>query len=143
MEGRLVETPTGEAGGVDYRAFGEFVGVGGELASYALGWTIGSQPQIARLSIGIGAGNAGGATFHAAVSAHEDGNAFSLTDKAFEHVAQGGPDLSAAQARAHPDLPFVWAVADQVMQRDRRAWWMLHWLFSGWPNRCSLTLAQP
>jgi hypothetical protein len=25
-------------------------------------------------------------------------------------------------------LPFIWWVTNQVMQRDRRAWWMRHWL---------------
>jgi hypothetical protein len=39
----------------------------------------GVQPQVARLSIGIGAGNPGGGTFHA-VFAHEDGLAF-LADR--------------------------------------------------------------
>jgi hypothetical protein len=43
-------------------------------------------------------------------------------------VPQGGPDLTADEARAHVDLPFIWWVTDQVMQRDRRAWWMRHWL---------------
>nr|WP_201748932.1 hypothetical protein [Micromonospora acroterricola] len=36
--------------------------------------------------------------------------------------------MTAEQSRAHEDLPFVWWVADQVMQHDRRAWWMRHWL---------------
>ncbi|MEH1129567.1 IS110 family transposase [Micromonospora sp. CPCC 206061] len=81
-----------------------------------------------RLSIGIGAGNPGGGTFHAIVFANEDGHAFSLTDEPFERVPQGGRDLTAAQARAHEDLPFVWWVTDHVMQHDRRAWWMRHWL---------------
>ena len=59
---------------------------------------------------------------------HEDGHAFSLTDDPFERVPQGGPDLTADQARAHEDLPFVWWVADHVMRHDLRAWWMRHWL---------------
>jgi hypothetical protein len=46
----------------------------------------------------------------------------------FEDVLEGGPDLIAEQARAHEDLEFIWWVADNVMLRDRRAWWMLHWL---------------
>src|SRR5215468_612331 len=113
---------------MDRRAFGEFVGPGGELASYAVGWTTGSDPHVARLSIGIGAGNPGGGTFHAVVFEHDGESGFSLRDEPFEHVPQGGPDLTAEQARAHEDLPFVWWVADMVMERDQRAWWMRHWL---------------
>ena len=128
VEGALVEAPTADATGMDRRAFGEFVGPGGELASYAFGWTTGSDPHVARLSIGIGAGNPGGGTFHAVIFRSEDGHAFSLTDEPFERVPQGGPDLTADQARAHEDLPFVWWVTDHVMQVDRRARWMRHWL---------------
>lgn len=128
VEGPFVELPTAEVTGADRRAFGEFVGPQGELASYAFGWTTGSDPHVARLSIGIGAGNPGGGTFHAVVFEHEASYAFSLTDEPFEVVPQGGPDLKADQARAHEDLPFVWWVADLVMERDRRAWWMRHWL---------------
>jgi hypothetical protein len=136
-EGRFVEVPTAEVTGMDRRAFGEFVGPRGELASYAFGWTTGSDPPIARMSIGIGAGNPGGGTFHAVVHQHEDSHAFSLTDTPFEHVPQGGPDLTAGQARAHEDLPFVWWVADHVMNSDRRAWWMRHWLLG---TRCIQTV---
>jgi hypothetical protein len=128
LEGRLVEVPTADVTGMDRRAFGEFVGPGGELASYAFGWTTGSDPHAARLSIGIGAGNPGGGTFHAVIFKHQDDHAFALVDEPFEHVPQGGPDLHANDARAHEDLPFVWWVADCVMERDRRAWWMRHWL---------------
>lgn len=128
VEGSFVEVPTAEATGVDRRAFGEFVGPRGELASYAFGWTTGADPHVARLSIGIGVGNPGGGTFHAVVFRHEGSHAFSLTDEPFERVPQGGPDLTADQARAHEDLPFVWWVADLVMERDRRASWMRHWL---------------
>jgi hypothetical protein len=128
LEGALVEVPTVDVTGVDRRAFGEFVGPRGELASYAFGWTTGSDPHVARLSIGIGAGNPGGGTFHAVIFANEDGHAFSLTDEPFEQVPEGGPDLTADLARAHEDLPFVWWVTDQIMQHDRRAWWMRHWL---------------
>lgn len=128
VEGALVEAPTADATGMDRRAFGEFVGPGGELASYAFGWITGSDPHVARLSIGIGAGNPGGGTFHAVIFRSEDGHAFSLTDEPFERVPQGGPDLTADQARAHEDLPFVWWVTDHVMQVDRRARWMRHWL---------------
>lgn len=128
MPGAFVEVPTANVTGMDRRAFGEFVGPGGELASYAFGWTTGFDPQVARLSIGIGVGNPGGGTFHAVIFANEDGHAFSLTDEPFERVPQGGPDLTADQARVHEDLPFVWWVTDQVMRHDRRAWWMRHWL---------------
>jgi hypothetical protein len=128
LEGSFVEVPTAEAMGMDRRAFGEFVGPQGELASYAFGWTTGSEPHIAQLSIGIGAGNPGGGTSHAVVFEHEDGHACSLADEPFEQVPQGGPDLSADQARTHEDLPFVWWVTDRVMERDRRARWMRHWL---------------
>lgn len=128
LEGRLVEVPTAGAIGMDRRAFGEFVGPGGELASYAFGWALGSEPRAGRFSIGIGAGNPGGGTFHAVVFEHEGAYAFALIDEPFERVPQGGPDLTADKARAHEDLPFVWWVADHVMERDRRALWMRHWL---------------
>lgn len=128
LERALVEAPTADVSGMDRRAFGEFVGPRGELASYAFGWTTGSDPHIARLSIGIGAGNPGGGTFHAVIFAHENGHAFSLVDEPFEQVPQGGPHLSADQSRAHEDLPFVWWVADHAMRHDRRAGWMRHWL---------------
>jgi hypothetical protein len=128
LEGALIEVATAGVAGMDRRAFGEFVGPRGELASYAFGWTTGSDPHVARLSIGIGAGNPGGGTFHALVFANEDGHAFSLTDEPFEGVPQGGPDLTADQARVHEDLPFVWWVTDHLMRHDRRAWWMRHWL---------------
>ena len=137
LEGALVEVPATGARGVDRRAFGEFVGPRGELASYAFGWTTGSDPHVARLSIGIGAGNPGGGTFHAVIFSNEDGHAFSLTDEPFERVPQGGPDLTADQARAHADLPFVWWITDNVMQYDRRSWWMRHWLLG---TNCIQTL---
>lgn len=128
VEGAFVEVPTADAAGMDRRAFGEFVGPRGELASYAFGWITGADPHVARLSIGIGAGNPGGGTFHAFIVPTEESYAFSLTDEPFERVPEGGPHLTADQARAHEDLPFVWWVTDHVMQHDRRAWWMRHWL---------------
>jgi hypothetical protein len=127
-EGRLVEVPTAGATGMERRAFGEFVGPRGELASYAFGWATDTDPRAGRMTIGIGAGNPGGGSFHALVFVHDDGHAFALDDEPFERVPEGGPHLTADQARAHDDLPFVWAVADHVMTRDRRAWWMWHWL---------------
>lgn len=128
LAGALVETPAADASGMDRRAFGEFVGPGGELASYAFGWTTGSEPRVAKLTVGIGAGNPGGGTFHAIVFQNEDGQAYALSDEPFERVPQGGPDLTAEQARADDNLPFIWWVTDQVMRHDRRAWWMRHWL---------------
>jgi hypothetical protein len=128
LEGSLIETPTPDGAGVDRRAFGEFVSPRGELASYAFGWVTGGEENVARLSIGIGVGNPGGGTFHAAIVERQHRYAFALTDEPFERVPQGGPDLTAAQARAHEDVAFIWAVADLVMARDRRAWWMRHWL---------------
>ncbi|SDU01524.1 hypothetical protein SAMN04489733_0402 [Amycolatopsis keratiniphila] len=86
-EGALVPTETAER--MDRRAFGEFVGPRGELASYAFGWTTGADPHVARLSLGIGAGNPGGGTFHAVIFPHEGGHAFSLTGDPFERVPQG------------------------------------------------------
>ena len=127
-EGRLVELPTADATGMERRAFGEYVSARDELASYAFGWTTGTDPRVARFTVGIGAGNPGGATFHAVVFAHENGHAFRLVDEPFEDVPEGGPHLTAAEARAHDTLPFIWMVADHVMERDRRAWWMRHWL---------------
>lgn len=128
LEGRLTEVPTPDASGIDRRAFGEFVGPQGELASYAFGWVTGSDPHAALLTVGIGAGNLGGATIHARIVDNGDGHAFALVDERFENVPQGGPHLTARQARAHEDLPFMWWVADCVLARDRRAWWMRHWL---------------
>ena len=78
MEVSFVEVPTVDGGGIDRRAFGEFVSHRGELASYAFGWVTGSQPHVARLSIGIGVGNPGGATFHAVVFPRDDGHALTL-----------------------------------------------------------------
>ncbi|MET9318056.1 hypothetical protein ABZX12_40065 [Kribbella sp. NPDC003505] len=136
IEGRLVEVPTADATGMDRRAFGEFVGPQGELASYAVGWITGQDQHIGRISVGIGAGNPGGATFHAVVFDNGGEYAFSLVDEPFEDVPEGGPDLTAEQARAHPDLPFVWWVADYAFARDRRAWWLRHWLLG---TRCIQT----
>ncbi|WP_305788191.1 hypothetical protein [Symbioplanes lichenis] len=128
VEGRLTEAPHDGATGVERRAFGEFVGPRGELASYAFGWCTGSEQQSAALTIGMGIGNPGGGTFHARIFPHDGGYASSLVDEPFEQVPEGGPDLSAEEARAHDTLPFIWWVADLVMERDRRAWWMKHWL---------------
>ncbi|MFD4431172.1 hypothetical protein [Nocardia sp. NPDC058497] len=128
IPGRMIEVPTADASGMDRRAFGEFVGPQGELASYALGWTTGSDPHAGRITIGIGAGNPGGATFHAVVRPYQGSHAYGLVDDPFEQVPQGGPDLTAEQARAHEDLPFAWWVVDRVMERDPRAWWMRHWV---------------
>src|SRR5690348_10103748 len=100
LEGSLVETPTPDGAGVDRRAFGEFVSPRGELASYAFGWVTGGEETVARLSVGIGVGNPGGGTFHARIVERQHSYAFTLADEPFERVPQGGPDLTAAQARA-------------------------------------------
>lgn len=126
--GRLFEDPTPDGTGVERRAFGEFVSGRGELASYALGWTTGGDESIGRLTVGLGAGNPGGGSFHVAVFSHDDSYAMSLVDEPFADVPQGGPDLRREQALAHEDLPFVWFVADQVMDCDPRAWWLRHWM---------------
>ncbi|WP_280219605.1 hypothetical protein [Nocardia neocaledoniensis] len=136
LPGRMLEAPTADVSGMDRRAFGEFVGPQGELASYALGWITGSDPHAGRITIGIGAGNPGGATFHAVVFPHQGSHAYALVDDPFERVPEGGPDLTADEARAHEDLPFVWWVVDQVMDRDPRAWWMRHWVVG---TRCVQT----
>ncbi|MGW5386395.1 hypothetical protein [Nocardia sp. NPDC003963] len=128
VPGETVEVPTPDATGMDRRAFGEFIGPQGELASYAFGWTTGADPHIARFSVGIGAGNPGGATFHAVVFDNGDSPAYALVDDPFEQVPQGGPDLTADQARAHEDLPFIWWVVDRVVEHDTRTRWMRHWL---------------
>lgn len=127
-EGQLTEHQLADGNGIERRAHGEFVGPRGELASYAFGWVSDADPREARLSVGIGSGNLGGGTFNAVIFLRDDGHAFTLVDEPFQSVPQGGPNLSAAEARSHEDLPFVWAVADTVMHRDRRAIWMLHWL---------------
>lgn len=46
-EGPLVEVPTPAATGMDRRALGEFVGIRGEIASYAIGWTTAADPTSA------------------------------------------------------------------------------------------------
>ena len=127
-EGRLIERDCPDCGGLERRAFGECESERGELASYAFGWTSGHQDRVARITIGIGAGNEGGGSFHAEIRVHEDGHAFALVDRPFEDVPEGGPDLTRDQGLEHPDLRFVWWVADEAMAQDRRAWWMLHWL---------------
>src|SRR5690349_17270028 len=66
-EGRLDETATPGTTGFERRAYGEFVGPRGELASYALGWRTDAEPPVGRISVGIGVGNEGGGTFHAEV----------------------------------------------------------------------------
>jgi hypothetical protein len=123
--GRLVEVQATADHGVERRAFGEFVSPRGELASYAFGW-VSDDGGAGRITIGIGRGNPGGGSFHAVVFPHEGSHGFALVDEPFEEVPQGGPHLTADQARAHEDLPFVWAVVDTVMERDPRARWMLH-----------------
>lgn len=99
--GRLIESPTSDATGIIRRAFGEFVGPGGELASYAFGWTTCAGPHEARMSVGIGAGDPDGGTFHAVVFTKNDNHAYALVDSPFEQVPQGGPDLTADLSVGH------------------------------------------
>jgi hypothetical protein len=129
-EGRLVDRVCPHCGGIERRAFGESVSEAGELASYAFGWTTTHDDRHAAITIGIGAGNEGGGSFHATVFEQEDGYAMGLRDEPFEDVPEGGPDLTRDEALEHPDLKYVWWVADEAMQQDRRARWMLHWLFA-------------
>jgi hypothetical protein len=124
-EARLVEGPRPHCGHLEHRAFGESESRRGELASYALGWTSGHEDVVGHMTIGIGAGNPGGGSFHVEVGVAEDGTlAMRLVDRPFED----GPDLTREQALAHPDLKCVWFVADEVLRQDRRAWWMEHYL---------------
>lgn len=129
-EGRLIERECPDCGGTERRAFGESVSERGELASYAFGWTSDhTQDKFAVMTVGIGAGNEGGGSFHAQIGVHEGRYAMALVDEPFEDVPEGGPDLTREQALEHPDLKYVWWVADEAMAQDRRAWWMLHWLY--------------
>jgi hypothetical protein len=127
-EGPLLERPCPHCGGVERRAFGEVESERGELASYAIGWTSDHEDRVGRMTIGIGAGNPEGGSFHARVEPAGDHTGLQLVDEPFADVPQGGPHLTREQALAHVDIRFVWAVADQVMAQDRRAWWMEHWL---------------
>lgn len=143
--GRLVEQPSPSGVGVERTTFGEFIGPRGELASYALGWATDNAELIGQLTIGIGVGNPGGGTFHAVIAANGDSYGMALADEAFAQVPQGGPDLSRDQALAHVDLPFVWAVADEVMARDPQAWRFRHWVLqtSGAGTAGVLAKAEP
>ena len=125
IQGPLDEEPGGP--GARRLARGEFLGHRGELASYALAWTSDADTRAGRITVGIGRGNPGGGTFHAAAFVHDGRIAYALVDEPLTEVPQGGPHLTAAQARAHEDLPYVWHVIDSVMARDHRALWMYHW----------------
>lgn len=131
-EGRLTERVCRDCGGTERRAFGESVSDRGELASYAIGWTSGHDDQVGHMSVGIGVGNPGGGTFHMDVWVANDDWAFGLVDQPFEKVPQGGPDLTRNEALAHTDLEYIWFVANNVMEHDRRAMWMEHWLSGEW-----------
>jgi hypothetical protein len=91
---------------------------------------VGHDERYGAITIGIGAGNEGGGSFHAAIHDHDGVYAMGLIDEPFEDVPEGGPDLTREQALAHEDLDYVWWVADEAMAQDRRAKWMLHWLFA-------------
>ena len=127
-EGRLVEAPCPDCGHMEHRAFGESESRRGELASYAIGWTSGHDLVTGWMTIGIGAGNPGGGSFHIEVQVVDEQPSMRLVDRPFEDVPEGGPDLTREQALAHPNLDYVWYVADEVMLQDRRAWWMEHYL---------------
>jgi hypothetical protein len=127
-EGRLVESPCPHCGHMERRAFGESVSDRGELASYAIGWTSGHEEVVGYMTVGLGAGNPGGGTFHIDVRVVDDEPGMALVDRPFERVPEGGPDLTREAALAHEDLDYVWFVADNVMLKDRRAWWMEHYL---------------
>ena len=129
-EGRLVDRVCPHCGGIERRAFGESVSERGELASYAFGWTTTHDDRRGAITIGIGAGNEGGGSFHATIFEQDGGYAMGLDDEPFEDVPEGGPDLTRDEALEHPDLRYVWWVADEAMHQDRRARWMLHWLFA-------------
>lgn len=113
---------------MERRAFGESESRRGELASYAIGWTAGHDDAMGRMTVGIGAGNEGGATFHMEVRSIDGEASFKLVDEPFEDVPEGGPDLTREEALAHPDLKYIWYVVDEVLAQDRRAWWMEHYL---------------
>jgi hypothetical protein len=128
-EGRLIESPCPDCGHLEHRAFGESESQRGELASYAIGWTSDHEDVRGWMTVGIGAGNPGGGSFHIELRVGDDGRpGMRLVDRPFEVVPEGGPDLTREQALAHPDLAYVWFVADEVMLQDRRAWWMEHYL---------------
>lgn len=128
-EGRLVERECPDCGGIERRAFGEAESKRGELSSYAIGWTSGHEELVGHMTVGIGAGNPGGGSFHMVVLVDDEGApGLQLVGRPFEDVPQGGPDLTREEALAHEDLPFVWLVADEVLIQDRRANWMVHWI---------------
>jgi hypothetical protein len=128
QEGRLVEAPRPHCGHIEHRAFGESESPRGELASYAIGWTSGHEDVKGWMTVGIGAGNPGGGSFHIELRVSDGEPGMNLVDQPFEDVPEGGPDLTREVALAHPDLRYVWYVADEVMLQDRRAWWMEHYL---------------
>jgi hypothetical protein len=128
-EGRLAERACPDCGGVERRAFGEFESTRGELASYAFGWTSDHADEpIGYMTIGLGAGNPGGGSFHCELRPDEESFGYVLVDQPFEDVPEGGPDLTREEALAHECIDFVWYVADEVMERDRRGRWMEHYL---------------
>lgn len=128
VPGRMDERPSPHGEGVEREAHGEFIVPNGELASYAFGWSTAPGAHQGRMTVGIGAGNEGGGSFHAVITDQDGSYALGLVDEPFADVPEGGPDLSRESALAHEDLPFVWFVADWVLLRDPRARWLLHWL---------------
>ena len=127
-EGRLDERKCPDCGGIERRAFGEFESTRGELASYAIGWTSYHSEPVGHMTIGLGAGNPGGGSFHCELRPNEESFGYALVDRPFEDVPEGGPDLTRDQALAHECIDFVWYVADEVMDQDRRGRWLEHYL---------------
>jgi hypothetical protein len=127
-EGLLVARACPHCSNVERRAFGESESERGELASYAIGWTSRHEDVVGHMTIGIGAGNPAGGSFHLEIRMDGEDWGMMLVDEPFERVPEGGPDLTREEALVHEDLPYVWFVADHVMAQDRRAWWMEHWL---------------
>lgn len=123
-EGPVAPAPPGS--GVQLLAVGEFVGHHSELASYALGWTPETAFREARITVGIGRGNEGGGTFHVVLFVDEGGPGYQLVDEPLTEVPQGGPHLSADEARAHEDLPYIWHVVNSVLSLDRRGRQLWH-----------------
>ncbi len=128
LPGQMIERPSVHGDGIERIAYGEFISHRGELASYALGWSTAKGDGAGRLTVGLGAGNEGGGSFHAVVFDHEGSYALGLVDEPFARVPEGGPNLTREQAKVHECIDFVWWVADEALARDPRGGWLLHWL---------------
>jgi hypothetical protein len=68
-----------------------------------------ARRRIDRPAGGIGAGNPGGATFHAELFTDDDGGcAFALVDEPFEQVPQGGLDLARGEEAVRDRAGGAW-----------------------------------